>query len=514
MNSIMKGVIHWLSLPLREWLLVLAGALSVLSFAPFDFFWILPFCLALLFSRLTHVSPGIALSRGFCFGIGYFAAGIGWIFISVYFHSDLPLLVALLVTSALVAFMALFPAFACYLAVRLSRRGSTSLIWLLLPTCWVLIEWVRSWFLSGFPWLTLGYSQTDSPLVGYAPMGGVFLVSLLLALVASLLVMAKQIPARRVVAVISIVLIIAVGYGLDRLSWSNDKGKPLAVTLIQGNIDQDKKWLPESRQPIRELYDQATQSHWGQDLIVWPESAIPVFLHEESDFIERLRRQAVSTDTVLMLGVLRMNLVNGEYFNSVVALDRQIAIYDKKHLVPFSESLPMRALLNPIVRWFSFPISGFTAGLADQQPLTVGEHSAVISICFEDGFGDEMLPFIEQAGLLINVTNDGWFDQSIATYQHFQMSRMRAIETSRPLLRSTNTGISALVDHRGVVQKQSPPFVYHELSGHVQPQTGLTPYARWGNWPVLVILLIILLISGYDSSRLKSVPRQPGQGGT
>ena len=151
MNSIMKGVVRWLLLPLKQWLVIAAGALSILSFAPFNLFWILPLCLALLFSQLIGVSTRTALGRGFCFGLGYFAFGIGWIFVSVYFHSDLPLPVALLITSALVAFMALFPAFACYLAVRLDRIGSTSLLWLLLPVCWVLIEWVRSWFLSGFP---------------------------------------------------------------------------------------------------------------------------------------------------------------------------------------------------------------------------------------------------------------------------------------------------------------------------------------------------------------------------
>ena len=483
-----------------DWLSLLAGGMLPLAFAPFDFFPAAVIAPALLFMSWLDIRPRRALRRGFLFGLGMFGVGVNWVFVSMYEYGGVSLLLSLFLTTLLVAFLALFPAVLAYLLVRwFPFTGAAAAVWRLavvFPAGWVMFEWIRGWFLTGFPWLNLGYSQLASPLAGLAPLAGVYGVSLGTALSAgwlALFILAEN-RRQRAGSIIAL-LVLWVGAGvLHGLAWTRPVGAPLRVTLLQGDIPQKIKWLWDVRQPTVELYTKMTREHWGSRLIVWPESALPEMYAEAKDFLDSLGKEARKHNSDLLIGVLYEDPATGRYYNSMVSIGSTRKFYFKHHLVPFTEYLPMKGLLGALVDFMQVPMSDFSAGPAVQQPLAVAGQQAGISICYEDAFGREMIRQLPKATLLVNVSNDAWFGHSIAPPQHLQIAQMRAAETGRPLLRATNTGVTAIVNAKGRLQSVAPQFKVAALTGEVQPMQGATPYVRLGNTPVVVITTGLLLI--------------------
>jgi apolipoprotein N-acyltransferase len=402
----------------------------------------------------------------------------------------------------LVAIMAAYTGLVGYLAARIGATMPLRLL-LVLPGAWVIAEWLRGWLFSGFPWLSLGYGLIDSPLSGFAPVLGVYGVSLAGALLAgglALLVTGRSYS--RLVAASTIAAVLIGGQSLAGVQWTESGDRQFRVALIQGAVPQDRKWLPSQLEPTKKLYLDLTRSHWDRDLVVWPEAAIPAILHEESDFLETVQEEARSTDTALVLGMLERDPLDGRYFNTLITLGDQQAIYRKRHLVPFGEYFPVPEFVREWMRLMSLPYSDITPGPRAQSPLPLAGELAAPSICYEDAFGAELLDFLPEAGLLLNVSNDAWFGDSFAPHQHLQIARMRALETGRFLLRATNTGISALIGPYGSVLARSPQFETHVLTAEIQPRFGSTPYVRMGNVAV-VVLAVFMLIAG-----LFSVARQ------
>lgn len=482
-------------------LALLAGALLPLAYAPVGVWPLAPLAVAVLFLLWLFASPRQALRRGLLFGMGQFGVGISWIFISIYYHGHVPLLLSLFLTALLVLVLALFPAVLGYLVVRgwpqrHARRYAGIKLLLVLPAAWALWEWVRGWLFTGFPWLSLGYSQTDTWLAGWAPLLGVFGVSWLVALCAALLVALLLDGKGRKWYLLALAAVWLAGLALQWLPWTQPSGKPMRVALLQGNIPQDIKWLPEVRESTIELYTALGRNYLGVvDLIVWPETALPGMYSEEGETLMALETEARARGTDMLLGLI-YDAPDGRYYNSMVSLGSANGVYHKHHLVPFTEYLPLKTMLGGVVDFMRVPMSDFSAGDARQMPLAVAGQRAGISICFEDAFGEEAVRALPQATLLVNVSNDGWFDNSWAPHQHLQMARMRAIETGRPMLRATNTGVSAIIDHRGRLLKVAPQFAVYALEGEIQPMQGMTPYAWLANWP-LVILLLAGLVLGW-----------------
>jgi apolipoprotein N-acyltransferase len=275
---------------------------------------------------------------------------------------------------------------------------------------------------------------------------------------------------------------------LNTVSWTRPAGAPLRATLLQGDIPQDVKWLAESLDPTLELYTKLTEQHWDSQLIVWPESAVPEMYHDAKDFIDVMAKKAESHHADILIGVLYDDPATGRYYNSIVSVGGRREFYYKHHLVPFTEYLPMQSVLGGIVNFMQVPMSDFSKGATRQPPLAVAGQQAGISICYEDAFGEEAINALPEATFLVNVSDDAWFGHSIAPQQHLQIARMRALETGRPLLRDTNTGLTAIVDDRGKLQAVAPQFKVAALTGEIQPMRGMTPYARVGN--ALVVVLI------------------------
>jgi apolipoprotein N-acyltransferase len=369
----------------------------------------------------------------------------------------------------------------------------------------MLAEWLRSWIFTGFPWLSVGYAQVAGPLAGFAPLGGVFLVSLAVAVSAALAVhIATTLEARRRratwAATVALIAIWAAGFALRSIEWSRPVREPVSVSLIQGNIEQDIKFERANRAATLATYAALVSEAKGR-LIVLPESALPMFADEvQADYVARLRAEALKRDGDLLLGLFLSEPGDpgdqDRYYNSVVSLGRApLELYRKRHLVPFGESIP----LKPITGWFinrvlRIPIADQTAGPADQAPFAVAGERLAVNICYEDAFGSELAREAADATLLVNVTNDAWYGRSLAAEQHEQIAAMRAVETARPMLRATNTGITSIIDHRGREIARLPWFTRGILEGTIAGREGQTPYLRWRDSLAVAIALVVLVV--------------------
>jgi apolipoprotein N-acyltransferase len=514
---------------------LLGGGVLALAFAPFGIWPLAILCPALLFLLWEGAAPRRAAALGFTFGCGTFAAGTYWLYVSIHGFGKAPVWLALALMLGLVAIMACYCALLGYFAARfLPSRGAVR--WMVgIPAAWVMLEWVRGWFLSGFGWLSLGYSQTDTWLAGWAPVGGVYLLSLLLAVMAGSLAM-WRVEGRRAWPVLAWVWLPCWlgGAALGRVEWTRAAGPSVGVAIIQGAIPQDQKWLADNRENSLRRYRDLTFSALGTPLIVWPEAAAPDLANNLVPYLRELAEAANARGSTLLLGLIRAeprrsgtgseatgiattsgDTTSGdtttapEYFNSILALGADVVWYDKHHLVPFGEFFPVPQAVRRWMRLMNLPYSDFSRGAANQPPLQAAGLSLSASICYEDAYASSQLAAVREATALVNVTNDAWFGRSTARHQHLQIARMRAIESQRYMVRAANDGISAVIGPRGEFVARAPDFAQAVLKAAVVPRVGQPPYVRYGNMPLLLLAAAALL--GALWARLRS-SRRPGGG--
>lgn len=479
---------------------LLAGATAVAGFAPFEL-WPLPILsLAVLFVQLSRApSRRAGFLIGLVWGLGFFLAGVSWVFVSLWVYGGMPMWLAGLATFLFCAFLALFPATVGALQAGWRHRPALRTL-LLLPLAWSVMEWTRGWIFTGFPWLVAGYSQVpNSPLAGYAPLVGVYGISFLLALIAGLLAwgMTPRIsPASRVWAATAIVALGIGGQALRGIQWTTPDGVPTSVALLQGNIPQDMKWQPDKTRATLDSYARMAAAAPAR-LIVLPETALPLFESELPDTYRTTLAALGRHNGGDVLAGLPTGSLDGAYYNSVVSFGSAPSQrYSKVHLVPFGEYIPLKKVWGWVIKVLHIPLSDFARGAIDQRPLAIGGQRVAADICYEDAFGEEIIRQLPEASVLVNVSNLAWFGNSLAPWQHAQMSQMRALETGRMMLRATNTGLTAIIDAKGQVLASLPLFIAGSLAGEIQGYAGSTPYVRWGNTPVLMLwgtLGIILL---------------------
>ena len=467
-------------------LAALAGGTLPLAFAPFHFWWLAPVCYAVLFALWRDASPRDAFRLGFVFGAAEFLFGIYWIWNSVHEIGEAPVWLSLLLMLGLVGAMALYPALAGWLAAR--WIGTTGLwVWLgALPALVILIEWLRGWFLTGFGWLSPGYSQTESWLVGFAPILGVLGVGWAVLLVAGALVSAAFAGMRgRVAGVVVIALVFVAGFSVERISWTTPRPAEITVALAQGAVKQTLKWDPAELPGIMSLYRGLTVEALGADLIVWPEAAIPDYYQFQRPYLEEIRELTRSAGSEIMLGFLRLQ--DGGAQNALYVLGQEEMPYVKRHLVPYGEYFPVPGFVRDWMGALDLPTIDTEPGDADQPLISLLGERIAVTICYEDVFGAEQLGSFPEATLLVNISNDAWFGDSIAPHQHLQIARMRAAEVRRWQLRATNTGVTAVIDPFGTVVAALPQFEPGVLRARVQGVEGTTPYIWWGDWAVVVL---------------------------
>ena len=512
------------------------GAVTVVGYAPFYMFPLPVVTLAGLFYLWSQAgTPRSAALAGFAFGLGQFLFGVSWIYISLHDYGAMPAPLAAIATFLYCAILALFPAAA---GLACARPGVPHAIrcGLLAPAAWTLAEWMRGWLLYGFPWLAAGYSQVPvSPLAGYAPVLGIYGVTLATAATAGLIVVlglrvadraqdagrgveeeegnkartsSSLIPHPSSLAPALILLALwAGGWGLKQVEWTTPVGAPFNASLLQGNVAQDQKWRAERVRPTLETYRVLTESAPGE-LIILPETALPLFLEQvPQDYLSALAASARRNGGDVLIGVPERT-PGGEYFNSVVSVGSSPPqTYRKSHLVPFGEFIPLRPVLAWIVGVLAIPLQDFSRGAEAQRPLAVAGQRVAVNICYEDAFGEEIIRQLPEATVLVNVSNVAWFGRSIAPRQHLQIAQARALETGRAMLRATNTGVTAVIGPRGEVLAAAPEFEIATVTYPVQGYGGATPYVRWGNYAVLALCLALIAAAGWSARRVvRSAP--------
>lgn len=482
---------------LGDGLSLLAGASLPLAFAPFGWYPLAVPALAALFALWLSSSSHQAFWRGWLFGLGMFGVGTSWVYVSIHYFGNIEPAVAAVVTVLFVATFALYPGLLGYLLTRLFPQPSPGKLLVVFPAGWTLAEWVRGWFLTGFPWLDLGYSQIDSPLSGIAPLLGVYGVSWVTAFSAALLLVILGWQGTwRLRAVLGLILLWGTAWLPGQVNWVQPQGPAVRVSLVQGNITQDMKWNPDQLQPTLDLYRRLTEEHWDSKLVIWPETAVPDFYHEVAKgFLADMAAEARANHTDLLTGIPVFDFTTERYYNSIISLGAHEGFYYKHHLVPFGEFFPLRSVLSAVQGFFEVPMSDFSSGALGQPPLRAASFRIGASICYEAAFGEEIIRSLPAADLLVNVSNDAWFGDSLAPHQHLQMARMRALEGGRYLLRATNTGISAIIDPRGRLVATSPQFQVHVLTGTVRAMRGATPYVVYGNVPVILGLGVLIAVA-------------------
>ncbi len=473
------------------------GCATTLVFAPAEWSILAPILtLPLLFVALT-VSPKDAAAHFFWFGFGLFLVGTYWIYISVYVFGNAALWIALLLMVGLSLIMATFLWLAGWVIARLSH-GEPWRLYFVGPAAWVLIEWLRGWILTGFPWLAHGYGQVDSVLAGWAPVLGVYGVSMMMMFAtAAILVAIMTNGKERLIALPLIVLPWIMGSILGSVEWTEPYGKAVRTTIVQAGVPQDQKWLPAQRQVTLDFYRSATLSVPESELVVWPEVAIPALHDRVADYLNIVDQDAKRNGQTVLLGILENSSersIEPRIYNSVLMLggvERQV--YRKRHLVPFGEYFPVPASVREWMKMQNLPYADLAAG-DDVQPLLIAANGAklAVAVCYEDAYGAEQLYAFPDADLLINVSNDAWFGDSIAPHQHLQIARMRALEVGRYSVRSTNTGISAFIGPEGQLLQAGQQFTDEIMTADVRLHRGTTIYADCGNWPVLIICFLTL----------------------
>lgn len=501
---------------------LIAGASMVFSLAPFNFFPVAYFSLAALFYLLIHSNDRILnVKLSWAFGIGLFGAGASWVFQSMHSFAEAPFILAAFLTFLFVLGLALQIALFGFIASFFENTLSIVRLLLIYPAAWVFVEWCRGWLFTGFPWLYLGHSQIDTWFAHYATVGGGLLVSWVTAIISGAVVTVLtarymqrfkhvDLPAAKYVrvaepfahwnygiVVVLITLLTGSGWYFSTKDWVTPTGETLKVSLIQANISQDQKWLPEQKVPSVELYMKLTRENWDSDLIIWPETAIPGRFPDFNDFVlAPMHQEALANKTNLVVGGFH-ETDSGQFKNSTIVLGDdvdEVDRYSKRHLVPLGEYIPLLKYFRWLSRWMNIPYDNLSSGDEDGL-LTVGEHRAQMSICYEDAFGEEIINDLPEADYLINVTNDGWFSGSLEPYQHMQIARFRALEAGRYLLRATNTGVSGIVNQRGQIVNTMPAYKQGVVTGQMAVLSGTTPYVKYGNFLVVVPSFLLLLLS-------------------
>ena len=500
--------------PILYWPLLLGSALlTPLAFAPYRLYWLMPLLFGLLL-LLTHLRPQYMVRSAYLWGLAAYTAQFYWINIALHDVAGLPQLYAVPLTLLLPAYLALYPAL-CFWLLEKFRLPPLPRLLLVLPSLWTLGEYAREHALTGFGWGALGYSQiAASPLAGFAPVGGIHLVTLATAGLAALwvtLLLADTLRPRLGALAMAVLLLVA-GYGLKQHAFTMPDGTRASVALGQGNIEQTLKWNPEQVAPtLQRYYNQVAESH--ADIVILPETAIPVMRQDLPEgIINQFADQAARNGSALALGIAQYTDNGQGYLNAVISLSDYnpeqpdaLPFYAKDHLVPFGEYIPLPALTGWLYQMMNIPLSGFTPGGQAQAPLLLGNQKVAFNICYEDGFGDELITSAKEASLLANVSNMAWYGNSYAMDQHLQQSQARALELGRYMVRATNTGMTAIINPHGQIIALLPANTAQVLHGEIEGRQGETPYMRLGSSRPLMLLLAGVLLGIFVWARRRRV---------
>ncbi len=474
------------------------GALLPLAFAPINIYPLAFISPALLLALLLQLKPGQSFWRGFFYGLGFFGVGVSWVFISIHRYGNTNAVLSFIFTLLFVAVLALFTASQGYLFNRLFLHNNRLKIVIAFPAIWVLIEWIRSWIFTGFPWLFLGYSQTNSLFKSFAPIVGIYGLSFIITLCSGLLVLIVRDGIRGWYKnLIPLILFGVLALLLGQIKWTHPIGNSLRISLVQGNIPQSIKWEPQQAAASLDIYRRLTDEHWNSDIIVWPESAITFLLSDATGYLNDLSDMAKQHHTAILSGIpiseFDDKTNSNKYYSSMIVMGDGHGRYYKQHLVPFGEYVPFQNLLRGLFGFLNLPMSDFSDGTAHQQLLNAKGFNIAPFICYEIAFPNLVIAAASHANLLVTISDDTWFEDSLAPGQHLQMGQFWALATGRDVLFGTNSGTTAIINANGKIVATIPKFQQAVLIGTAQAMQGKTPAMILGNiWPLLIITLLLI----------------------
>jgi apolipoprotein N-acyltransferase len=465
-----------------------AGILGTLAFAPFNFWWLGLASIA-IWMRLSIKHPSFFI--GFIYGLGLFGSGVSWVAVSMTEHGGASIPLAFAMTSIFAAGLAIFPGLASWGYASWHQRWSTTLGRVcLLTACWVTMEAFRSWFLTGFPWLLFGYSALNTPFEGYLSWFGVFGVSAIIALSAGGFL--ASLTDRRLIALIIPSVFMVTGPILNgQFQPNEDPTQVTRVALWQPVIAQSEKWKPEFRGRIVEQHV-VNGLPADAGVIIWPETALPMTESRVNATLPDLDLMLLSNGQTLITGVLGQS--QGRYTNRLITLGSGQGTYDKTRLVPFGEYVPLESLLRGLIAFFDLPMSAIIPG-SQHSLLTHGYLKFGPLICYEIAYTSQARQIAADANVILTVSNDTWFGDSIGPAQHLQIAQIRARELGKPVVRATNDGLTAFINARGQVESTLPRFERGILSHPVIPATTVTPYSLAGETPLIILLIVILTLT-------------------
>ncbi|MDO4440766.1 MAG: apolipoprotein N-acyltransferase [Moraxella sp.] len=490
---------------------LIAGLAFSFSLAPYYLWPLAIFSVMAMYALLVNeMSTRRAFWIGQAYGFGVWAVGASWLYNSIHEYGNVPAWAAVAMIGLMAVIMGLFHGVFAGVFVRFLGRQP-----LAFASLWVVQEWLKTWVLSGFPWLFVGYAFTEQSWIsGIAPVLGVFGISFVAVLFAASVV---ELFRQKVGFLVLSVLAILVGFVLQSVEWVKPDGKSLTVSLVQGNIPQDMKWLTEYRVQTLEIYETLSKGEWGRDVVVWPEAAIPMFHDEAMPFLQGMAKRAYNSDSTWVTGLLYRDIKNYDeqkhayppIYNSVAAIDASgDSLYKKQRLVPFGEYIPFEGMLNILPNLDNMQgLMSISRGHANQAPLSVKDRTIGAAICYEVAYPDTTRHNAKNADVLLTISNDAWFGTTAGPWQHLQMVQMRSLETGRYFMRATNTGVTAIINHKGGIDAVAPQFERTVLRGEVPSLTGITPFVRFGSYPILTLSLLLIVFSfvakvgGSSSSR-------------
>ena len=489
---------------IRYLVATLAGMCGVLAFAPYNIWPAYAVTLIsglLLFSRAKNHKT--ALKTGFFLGLGFFGAGISWIYVSIATYGQIGFFLSLLITLTFVCLLASFYGLAFSLTWQLKSYLKHWPITLIFSVSLLFCEYLRSTLFTGFPWLLPGYSLHNTWAFELSSYGGIWLLSAI-AIMSYSVIASLFIEGIRKQSFILVMLVVFWGTGSYLTHFPikfTQEMASLKTTLIQGNIKQNEKWLPENAGPTLNYYQSTSLAHLDSDLIIWPETAITYLHHQVKPYLAEFDSILKQSNTSLITGVPVLTQVpgkpieQGNFYNGLWTLGDGFGLYLKQKLVPFGEYIPFQEWMGPIFDIFGQPMTSFKKGEANQPSMQIGEWAISSFICYEIVYPELVRNMVRDSDLLLTVSNDGWFGESIGPLQHLQIAQFRAKEAGRYLIRATNTGVTAVMDEKGRIIDQLPQFTQTSLTTQVKLLKGITPYVNYGN--LLFFSLLISLILGY-----------------
>lgn len=487
----------------------LAGASCLFAFAPYYIWGIALLSPAILYLLLlAPMSNWRAFWIGEMYGMGLWSVGAFWLYTSIHTYGNTPAPLALLMIAFVGLGMGIFHGLLAVVFNHFLGKQPFSF-----ASLWLVQEWLKTWLFTGFPWLFIGYAYTEENiLTSLAPIFGVLALSFISVFLSASLIESIRKKHRFLVVASCLVLASLITYWISP-TWTTPKeGKNLSVSLIQGNIPQDLKWLLEYQDRTLAIYAELSKSEWGQDIVLWPEASIPMFQTDAMPFIHEMVKLAKAKNTTWITGIPYLdqqefdpNVHDYEpFYNSVIALGTDgKGLYKKQNLVPVGEYTPFEGAINWALPDLMAGTMSFQAGKANQQPLFAKNHPIGVAICYEVAYPDTTRKNAMNTDFLLTVSNDAWFGTSAGPLQHLQMVQMRARETGRWFLRATNTGVTAIIDHNGKIVAKAPQFERTVLRGEVQSRVGTTPFMRWGSYPILALATILLVISWLSKRKIK-----------